>query len=30
VRDMGCEPVAGGGLDRAGLVKATAALFIGL
>ncbi|WP_258314861.1 NADPH-dependent F420 reductase [Streptomyces sp. Act143] len=30
VRDMGCEPVAGGGLDRAGLLEATAALFIGL
>ncbi|MFB7513778.1 NADPH-dependent F420 reductase [Streptomyces sp. NPDC056144] len=30
VRDMGCEPMAGGGLDRAGLLEATAALFIGL
>ncbi|MER7730629.1 NAD(P)-binding domain-containing protein [Streptomyces erythrochromogenes] len=30
VRDMGCTPVAGGGLDRAGLLEATAALFIGL
>ncbi len=30
VRDAGCRPVAGGGLDRAGLVEATAALFIGL
>lgn len=30
VRDMGCEPVAGGGLDSAGLLEATAALFIGL
>ncbi len=30
VRDTGCEPVAGGGLDRAGLLEATAALFIGL
>ncbi|MFF0549908.1 NADPH-dependent F420 reductase [Streptomyces sp. NPDC004311] len=30
VRDMGCEPVAGGGLDRAGLLEATAALFIRL
>ncbi|MFB6832386.1 NADPH-dependent F420 reductase [Streptomyces hydrogenans] len=30
VRDAGCEPVAGGGLDRAGLLEATAALFIGL
>ncbi|WP_331727876.1 NAD(P)-binding domain-containing protein [Streptomyces sp. NBC_00158] len=30
VRDMGCEPVAAGGLDRAGLLEATAALFIGL
>lgn len=27
---MGCEPVAGGGLDRAGLLEATAALFIAL
>jgi predicted dinucleotide-binding enzyme len=30
VRDVGCEPVAGGGLERAGLLEATAALFIGL
>ncbi|MFF5975538.1 NADPH-dependent F420 reductase [Streptomyces sp. NPDC012769] len=30
VRDAGCEPVNGGGLGRAGLVEATAALFIGL
>ncbi|MFF9343413.1 MULTISPECIES: NADPH-dependent F420 reductase [unclassified Streptomyces] len=30
VRDTGCEPVSGGGLDRAGLLEATAALFIGL
>lgn len=30
VRDAGCRPVAGGGLDRAGLLEATAALFIGL
>ncbi|MGP3985472.1 NADPH-dependent F420 reductase [Streptomyces sp. 3N207] len=30
VRDAGCEPVAGGGLERAGLLEATAALFIGL
>ncbi|MEU4081807.1 NADPH-dependent F420 reductase [Streptomyces venezuelae] len=30
VRDAGCEPLSGGGLDRAGLVEATAALFIGL
>ncbi|MER7761417.1 NAD(P)-binding domain-containing protein [Streptomyces sp. NPDC097619] len=30
VRDAGCEPVAAGGLDRAGLLEATAALFIGL
>ncbi|WP_327367174.1 NADPH-dependent F420 reductase [Streptomyces sp. NBC_01217] len=30
VRDVGCEPVAGGGLERAGLVEATAALFIWL
>ncbi|MFI8520822.1 NADPH-dependent F420 reductase [Streptomyces sp. NPDC085481] len=30
VRDAGCVPVAGGGLDRAALLEATAALFIGL
>ncbi|MFD7058635.1 NADPH-dependent F420 reductase [Streptomyces sp. NPDC059906] len=30
VRDVGCEPVAAGGLDRAGLLEATAALFIAL
>ncbi|MFI6286738.1 NADPH-dependent F420 reductase [Streptomyces sp. NPDC051018] len=30
VRHAGCEPVAGGGLERAGLLEATAALFIGL
>ncbi|MFB6893031.1 NADPH-dependent F420 reductase [Kitasatospora sp. NPDC056327] len=30
VRDVGCEPVAAGGLDRAGLLEATAALLIGL
>ncbi|MFG2564165.1 NADPH-dependent F420 reductase [Streptomyces sp. NPDC048567] len=30
VRDTGCEPVPGGGLERAGLLEATAALFIGL
>ncbi|MFD5896358.1 NADPH-dependent F420 reductase [Streptomyces sp. NPDC060366] len=30
VRDVGCEPVAGGGLERAGLLEATAAVFIGL
>ena len=30
VRDTGCEPVSGGGLARAGLLEATAALFIGL
>ncbi|MYT73402.1 MULTISPECIES: NAD(P)-binding domain-containing protein [unclassified Streptomyces] len=30
VRDVGCEPLAGGGLERAGLLEATAALFIGL
>ncbi|MFB7589163.1 NADPH-dependent F420 reductase [Streptomyces sp. NPDC056169] len=30
VRDAGCEPLAAGGLDRAGLLEATAALFIGL
>ncbi|MEU8790763.1 NAD(P)-binding domain-containing protein [Streptomyces sp. NPDC048643] len=30
VQDVGCEPVSGGGLERAGLLEATAALFIGL
>jgi predicted dinucleotide-binding enzyme len=30
VRDVGCEPVTGGGLERAGLLEATAALFIAL
>ncbi|MGK5639102.1 NADPH-dependent F420 reductase [Streptomyces sp. URMC 126] len=30
VRDVGCEPVSGGGLERAGLLEATAALFIAL
>ncbi|MFE6976522.1 NADPH-dependent F420 reductase [Streptomyces sp. NPDC057682] len=30
VRDVGCDPVAGGGLDGAGLLEATAALFISL
>ncbi|MGW6054173.1 NADPH-dependent F420 reductase [Streptomyces sp. NPDC055189] len=30
VRDVGCAPVAGGGLERAGLVEAAAALFIAL
>ncbi|MEU5161786.1 HD domain-containing protein [Streptomyces sp. NPDC020875] len=30
VRDAGCEPVAAGGLERAGLLEATAALYIGL
>ncbi|MFJ4905463.1 NADPH-dependent F420 reductase [Streptomyces sp. NPDC093249] len=30
VVDAGCVPVSGGGLDRAGLLEATAALFIGL
>ncbi|GAA2991116.1 NAD(P)-binding domain-containing protein [Streptomyces drozdowiczii] len=30
VRDTGCEPVPGGALERAGLLEATAALFIGL
>ncbi|MFJ7147281.1 NADPH-dependent F420 reductase [Streptomyces sp. NPDC100445] len=30
VRDLGCEAVAGGGLERAGLLEATAALFIAL
>ncbi|WBB59077.1 NAD(P)-binding domain-containing protein [Streptomyces sp. WMMC500] len=30
VRDVGCVPVAGGGLERAGLLEATAALFISL
>ncbi|RII20433.1 NADP oxidoreductase coenzyme F420-dependent [Streptomyces sp. YIM 130001] len=30
VRDVGCDPLAGGGLERAGLLEATAALFIAL
>ncbi|MEI5101295.1 NAD(P)-binding domain-containing protein [Streptomyces sp. PmtG] len=30
VRDLGCAPYDAGGLDRAGLVEATAALLIGL
>ncbi|MEV6947452.1 NAD(P)-binding domain-containing protein [Streptomyces sp. NPDC051172] len=30
VQDVGCAPVAGGGLERAGLLEATAALFIAL
>ncbi|RJL22597.1 NADPH-dependent F420 reductase [Bailinhaonella thermotolerans] len=30
VRDMGCEPVSAGPLDRAGLLEAAAALVIGL
>ncbi|MGV9456262.1 NADPH-dependent F420 reductase [Streptomyces sp. NPDC003635] len=30
VRDLGCEPVNGGGLERAGLLEATAAFLIGL
>jgi predicted dinucleotide-binding enzyme len=30
VRDLGCEPLDAGGLERAGLVEATAALLIGL
>ncbi|MER7706947.1 NAD(P)-binding domain-containing protein [Kitasatospora sp. NPDC097605] len=30
VRGTGCRPLAGGGLERAGLLEATAALFIGL
>ncbi|MFD3583099.1 NADPH-dependent F420 reductase [Streptomyces sp. NPDC058683] len=30
VRDAGCEPLAAGGLERAGLLEATAALFIAL
>ncbi|MER8231054.1 NAD(P)-binding domain-containing protein [Streptomyces sp. NPDC094049] len=30
VVDTGCAPVSGGGLDRAGLLEATAALFIAL
>lgn len=30
VRDLGCEPLNAGGLERAGLVEATAALLIGL
>jgi predicted dinucleotide-binding enzyme len=30
VRDLGCEPVDAGGLDRAGLPEAAAAFAIGL
>jgi predicted dinucleotide-binding enzyme len=30
VRDAGCDPLAAGGLERAALLEATAALFIGL
>ncbi|MER7209080.1 NAD(P)-binding domain-containing protein [Streptosporangium sp. NPDC000239] len=30
VRDLGCEPFDGGGLERAGLLEATAAFLIGL
>lgn len=30
VKDAGCAPFAAGGLERAGLVEATAALLIGL
>jgi predicted dinucleotide-binding enzyme len=30
VRDMGCQPVDGGGLERARLFEATAAVVIGL
>ncbi|MEU9117835.1 NAD(P)-binding domain-containing protein [Streptomyces sp. NPDC048483] len=30
VRDLGCEPVAAGGLERAGLVEAMTALLVGL
>ncbi|MET8542799.1 NAD(P)-binding domain-containing protein [Kitasatospora sp. NPDC004799] len=30
VRDLGCVPVNGGGLERAGLLEATAAFLIGL
>ncbi|MEV7196242.1 NAD(P)-binding domain-containing protein [Streptomyces sp. NPDC093510] len=30
VQDVGCEPVTGGGLGQAGLLEATAALFIAL
>ncbi|MGW3951979.1 NADPH-dependent F420 reductase [Streptomyces sp. NPDC004752] len=30
VRDLGCTPLNAGGLDRAGLLEATAALLIGL
>ncbi|GAB2919248.1 NADPH-dependent F420 reductase [Streptomyces mayteni] len=30
VEDLGCAPVPGGGLDRAGLLEATAAYLIGL
>jgi predicted dinucleotide-binding enzyme len=30
VRDLGCVPVAGGGLERAALLEATAAFAIGI
>ncbi|MFD9431419.1 hypothetical protein [Streptomyces sp. NPDC060002] len=30
MRDLGCEPLNAGGLDRAGLLEATAALLIRL
>lgn len=30
VRDLGCVPLSAGGLERAGIVEATAALLIGL
>ncbi|MFG1999186.1 NADPH-dependent F420 reductase [Spirillospora sp. NPDC048911] len=30
VRDLGCEPLLGGGLDRAGQLEATAAFVVGL
>ncbi|WP_433327010.1 NADPH-dependent F420 reductase [Spirillospora sp. CA-294931] len=30
VRDLGCEPLRGGGLDRAGQLEATAAFVVGL
>jgi predicted dinucleotide-binding enzyme len=30
VSDIGCEPLDGGGLDRAALLEATAAVVIGL
>lgn len=30
MRDVGCEPVSAGGLDRAGILEATATLLIAL